>query len=120
MIYMVSAFIEISFICLIALSILCLAKPFKSKGVQRSMRLSLAFAFFALIGYSTHLYIPIRSELNPLTVAEKFEDSIRVCIIPETLARTNLRNWVPGTIVNVEVDMLGKYIENYLKERDLA
>ena len=55
-----------------------------------------------------------------LTVAEKFEDSIRVCIIPETLARTNLRNWVPGTIVNVEVDMLGKYIENYLKERDLA
>lgn len=55
-----------------------------------------------------------------LTVAEKFEDSIRVCIIPETLARTNLRNWVVGTIVNVEVDMLGKYIENYLKERDLA
>lgn len=55
-----------------------------------------------------------------LTVAEKFENSLRVCIIPETLARTNLRNWVPGTIVNVEVDMLGKYIENYLKERDLA
>ena len=60
-IYMVSAFIEISFICLIALSILCLAKPFKNVGVQRSMKLSLAFAFFALIGYSTHLYIPIRS-----------------------------------------------------------
>ena len=55
-----------------------------------------------------------------LTVAEKFENSLRVCIIPETLARTNLRNWVPGTIVNVEVDMLGKYIENYLKARDLA
>lgn len=55
-----------------------------------------------------------------LTVAEKGEDFIRVCIIPETLARTNLRNWVVGTIVNVEVDMLGKYIENYLKERDLA
>ena len=55
-----------------------------------------------------------------LTVAEKFENSLRVCIIPETLARTNLRNWVPGTIVNVEVDMLGKYIENYLKERELA
>lgn len=55
-----------------------------------------------------------------LTVAEKGADYIRVCIIPETLARTNLRNWVPGTVVNVEVDMLGKYIENYLKERDLA
>ena len=55
-----------------------------------------------------------------LTVAEKEADFIRVCIIPETLARTNLRNWVVGTLVNVEVDMLGKYIENFLKERDLA
>ena len=58
-----------------------------------------------------------------LTVAEKCTggaggDFIRVCIIPETLARTNLRNWVEGTIVNVEVDMIGKYVENYLKERD--
>ena len=76
-IYMVSAFIEISFVCLIALSILCLAKPFKSKGVQRSMRLSLAFAFFALIGYSTHLYIPIRSELNPIIDENDPEINIR-------------------------------------------
>ena len=76
-IYMASAFIEISFICLIALSILCLAKPFKNKGVQRSMRLSLAFAFFALIGYSTHLYIPIRSELNPIIDENDPEINIR-------------------------------------------
>ncbi len=76
-IYMVSAFIEISFLCLIALSILCLAKPFKSQGVQRSMRLSLAFAFFALIGYSTHLYIPIRSELNPIIDENDPEINIR-------------------------------------------
>lgn len=76
-IYMVSAFIEISFVCLIALSILCLAKPFKSRGVQRSMRLSLAFAFFALIGYSTHLYIPIRSELNPIIDENDPEINIR-------------------------------------------
>ncbi len=55
-----------------------------------------------------------------LTVAEKNKDSLRVCIIPETLSRTNLKNWVPGTLVNVEVDMLGKYIENYLKDRNLA
>ena len=76
-IYMVSAFIEISFLCLIALSILCLAKPIKNKGVQRSMRLSLAFAFFALIGYSTHLYIPIRSELNPIIDENDPEINIR-------------------------------------------
>ena len=55
-----------------------------------------------------------------LTVAEKYEDSIKVCIIPETLSRTNLKNWKEGTLVNVEVDMIGKYIENYLKETKLA
>ncbi|MBR4560150.1 MAG: DUF2723 domain-containing protein [Fibrobacter sp.] len=76
-IYMVSAFIEISFVCLIALSILCLVKPIKNTGVQRSMRLSLAFAFFALIGYSTHLYIPIRSELNPIIDENDPEINIR-------------------------------------------
>lgn len=51
-----------------------------------------------------------------LTVAEKLPQGVRVCIIPETLDRTNLGLWVPGTRVNVEVDMLGKYLENYLSE----
>lgn len=55
-----------------------------------------------------------------LTVAEKFADSFKVCIIPETLLRTNLRCWKPKTWVNVEVDMLGKYIENFLKENSRA
>ena len=63
-IYYVSAFIEISLICLVVLAILSVAKPF-GVNVNKAVRLSLAFAFFALIGYSTHLYIPIRSELNP-------------------------------------------------------
>ena len=74
----------------------------------------------SLNGISLTVAEKFEDSIRSLTVAEKFEDSIRVCIIPETLARTNLRNWVAGTIVNVEVDMLGKYIENYLKERDLA
>ncbi|MCF0223962.1 MAG: DUF2723 domain-containing protein [Fibrobacter sp.] len=64
-IYMVSAFIEISLVCLIVLGILAVVKPF-SANVNKAVRLSLAFAFFALVGYSTHLYIPIRSELNPI------------------------------------------------------
>ncbi len=75
-IYMVSAFIEISIACLVVLSVLALAKPFKA-GMNRSVRLSLAFAFFALVGYSTHLYIPIRSELNPTIDENNPEINIR-------------------------------------------
>lgn len=76
-IYMVSAFIEITFVCLIVLTILTLANFVKSEGVKHSIRLSLAFAFFALIGYSTHLYIPIRSELNPVIDENDPEINIR-------------------------------------------
>ncbi|MCF0221604.1 MAG: DUF2723 domain-containing protein [Fibrobacter sp.] len=75
-IYMVSAFIEISLVCLIVLAVLSLVKPFKA-GMNHSVRLALAFSFFALIGYSTHLYIPIRSELNPTIDENNPEINIR-------------------------------------------
>ena len=75
-IYMVSAFIEISLICLVVLAILTFAKPF-SPRMNHAVKLSLAFAFFALIGYSTHLYIPIRSELNPIIDENDPEINIR-------------------------------------------
>ena len=75
-IYMVSAFIEISLTCLVVLAVLTLAKPFSPK-MNHAVKLSLAFAFFALIGYSTHLYIPIRSELNPIIDENDPEINIR-------------------------------------------
>ena len=75
-IYMVSAFIEISLVCLIVLAILSAIKPF-APNVNKAIRLSLAFAFFALVGYSTHLYIPIRSELNPIIDENDPEINIR-------------------------------------------
>jgi len=75
-IYMVSAFIEISLVCLVVLAILTAIKPF-TPNVNKAIRLSLAFAFFALVGYSTHLYIPIRSELNPIIDENDPEINIR-------------------------------------------
>jgi riboflavin synthase len=46
-----------------------------------------------------------------LTVARVDGDSFDVSLIPETLQRTNLGAARPGTPVNLEVDILAKYVE---------
>ncbi len=46
-----------------------------------------------------------------LTVADLDERSFTVSLIPETLGRTTLGGAVPGTKVNLEVDVLAKYVE---------
>jgi riboflavin synthase len=50
-----------------------------------------------------------------LTVAEAEGDSFAVWIIPHTLAVTNLRVRGAGDLVNLEFDMLGKYVEKILQ-----
>jgi len=55
-----------------------------------------------------------------LTVAEMPEKNIiRVAIIPETIKVTNINHWELGSLVNVEVDMMGKYIEKLLSNYKL-
>ena len=46
-----------------------------------------------------------------LTVARVDDASFDVSLIPETLERTNLGAAAPGTPVNLEVDILAKYVE---------
>jgi riboflavin synthase len=46
-----------------------------------------------------------------LTVSAVDEQSLSVSLIPETLERTTLGAAQPGRIVNVEVDVLAKYVE---------
>jgi riboflavin synthase len=46
-----------------------------------------------------------------LTVASVTQDTFAVSLIPETLERTNLGAAAPGTPVNLEVDVLAKYVE---------
>jgi riboflavin synthase len=46
-----------------------------------------------------------------LTVAELSNGSFTVSLIPETLERTTLGRAQPGTTVNLEVDVLAKYVE---------
>ena len=49
-----------------------------------------------------------------LTVAEVGDATFAVSLIPETLERTNLGAATPGTPVNLEVDILAKYVEKMM------
>jgi riboflavin synthase len=50
-----------------------------------------------------------------LTVVEAGEESFTVSLIPETLARTTLGAKQPGDPVNLEVDVVAKYVERLLQ-----
>lgn len=55
-----------------------------------------------------------------LTIAEYEPELLRfkVAVIPLTYAETNLRDLRPGSSVNLEADILGKYIEKLLQAGD--
>jgi len=50
-----------------------------------------------------------------LTIAKVLRSGFQVAIIPKTLKLTNLINLKEGDIVNVEFDVLGKYIKSFMK-----
>jgi riboflavin synthase len=52
-----------------------------------------------------------------LTVSAIAEDWFEVSLIPETLSRTTLGFREPGDAVNLEVDVIAKYVEKLLTER---
>ncbi len=50
-----------------------------------------------------------------LTVVNSREGSFQVAIIPYTYEHTNFRDIRPGTVVNIEFDIIGKYIARLMK-----
>ena len=55
-----------------------------------------------------------------LTVARWQSDIAEVAVIPYTYEHTNIRDRKPGDAVNLEADILGKYVESYLQQRNVA
>jgi riboflavin synthase len=53
-------------------------------------------------------------EGTSLTVADLDEDGFAVALIPHTLAETTLGELAPGDPVNLEADVLAKYVERLL------
>jgi len=52
-----------------------------------------------------------------LTVASWHNNIAEVAVIPYTYQHTNIRDRKPGEAVNLEGDVLGKYVERYLQQR---
>jgi riboflavin synthase alpha subunit len=50
-----------------------------------------------------------------LTVAELADDAFGVALVPHTLEATTLARLAPGRRVNLEVDVLAKYVERLLR-----
>ena len=50
-----------------------------------------------------------------LTIGEITGEDVTLWLIPETLAKTNLSEKKPGDLVNIEVDVLAKYVERLMK-----
>ena len=50
-----------------------------------------------------------------LTIVEVSRDGFSVALIPHTLAVTTLGHKVTGAAVNLETDLLGKYVRKYLE-----
>ncbi len=52
-----------------------------------------------------------------LTIAALHEDAFEIALIPHTLEETTLATIVPGQRLNLEVDVLAKYVERLLSAR---
>lgn len=69
----------------------------------------------------THYVIPVGSvaiDGISLTVAKLRSNTLTVSIIPHTLEKTTLSQAAAGTRVNIEFDVLGKYVEALLHKKE--
>lgn len=55
-----------------------------------------------------------------LTIAGLTDDHFEIAIIPKTWEVTNLSHLKPGDEVNIEVDVIGKYVEKLLQPQRLG
>ena len=52
-----------------------------------------------------------------LTVSKKTKKGFQIWVIPHTYKLTNLSNVKKGNLVNIEIDILSKYVKNFFNEK---
>jgi riboflavin synthase len=75
----------------------------------------LRFRMPAEVARLTVLYGSIAMDGISLTVNQLFQDVAEVAIIPYTWEHTNVRRLEGGTRVNLEADLVGKYVDQLLR-----
>jgi riboflavin synthase len=53
-----------------------------------------------------------------LTIATLNETTFEIALIPHTIENTRIKNYAPYQCINIEVDMVGKYLERFMKTRE--
>ena len=86
---------------------------FEPVGADHRLEIALPREFARYVAFKGSIAIDGIS----LTVAEVREASFVIWIIPHTLAVTNLRTKKAGDLVNLEFDLLAKYVERILATR---
>ena len=55
---------------------------------------------------------------DSLTIIDKSADSFAVSVVQYTQGHTNLLDKRPGATVNIETDIIARYVENLLAARE--
>ena len=88
-------------------------RAFDAHGADHRLEIELPAEFAHLVAFKGSIAVDGIS----LTVAEVRESSFVIWIIPHTLAATNLRECSTGSRVNLEFDLLAKYLDRMLAAR---
>lgn len=90
----------------------CVARVEKLTNAGESLRIRLGFP----AEYGPQVVSKGSVALNgiSLTVNDCGRDFLEVNIIPDSLKRTNIRDWRLGSLINMETDIIGKYVQHLL------
>ena len=93
----------------------CTAKVFSIKKIDKS------YLFDFIINQKERVNLVKKASISingiSLTISKKTKKGFQTWIIPHTLNLTNLSKLKKNDLVNVEIDVLSKYVRKYLNEK---
>ena len=93
----------------------CTAKVFSIKKIDKS------YLFEFIINQKERVNLVKKASISingiSLTISKKTKKGFQTWIIPHTLNLTNLSELKKNDLVNIEIDILSKYVRKYLNEK---